>query len=125
MGKKKTDLEAATKPWGITQADLDATTQKEWCFATDRCYPPADIIPPEYWVDPLSPQANLYVRIADALWIGEQLPEAEIQINQGFTGDNMIRFLEAHLRSVEPTHEHKIAGLAYMIAQIITLKELP
>lgn len=102
----------------LTQADLDATTQKEWAFGTTRCLPAEKEIPKEFWG---WPSTNIYVLYADALWISDPIPPAEETINPGFTGNNLLRFLEAHLR--EPLdHEHKIAAIAFMISKIVTLK---
>lgn len=112
----------APKPWSLTQADLDVTTDLEYAFATTRCLPPKEIIPKEFW-DGFG--ANVYVRLADTLFTGDAPPAGDIEFNEGFTGNNLMKFLIAHLRSFEPQHEHKIAGLAYMISCIMTIKESP
>lgn len=122
MPRKKPDpVPEAPKPWSLTQADLDATTALEWAFGTTRCLPPEDQIPKEFW-EPWNGKPNIYISIIDALFCGNDVPEGELVFNDGFTGENLMKCVEAHLRSFAPRHEHKIAGLAYMISKVTTVK---
>lgn len=111
------------KPWSITQADIDATTDVDVAFTTTRCLPPEDIIPIEYWGHYKGVSGNVYHWMADALFIGGPMPAGDVTFNAGFKeeGEPLMKFLMAHMRSFAPRHEHKIAGIAFMIAQIVTV----
>ena len=103
------------KSWSITQADIDSITAPEAAFGTTRLLPPEGEIPKEFW------KTNIYTRITYALFVGDPSPPGEITFNPGFREDGpaMMKCLMAHLNSFEPSHEHKIAGIAYMISKIM------
>lgn len=56
-----------------------------------------------------------------AVFSGRELPECEIEMNDGFSPEALNRGARAHLQSWGPKHEHKIAGVGYMIAQAAVL----
>ncbi len=117
MAKKKAApvvVPEAKKEWTITQADIDSITQLDFAFSTDRFLPPEDKIPQEFW------SGNAYVRLTEAMMYGEPMPPGEVTFNEGFRPDGpaLQRCIMAHLRSFNPKHEHKIAGVAYMISKI-------
>ena len=43
--------------------------------------------------------------------------------NPGFTGKNMGPFLKAHVIDMWPEYQHRMAGVAYMMSLICTIKE--
>lgn len=111
----------------LTQEDINSITHPEWAFGTTRLLPKESQIPDEFWV-PWDKNPNIYVQIADAMFCGNPAPAGEITFNPGFDGSpegvqKYLRFLQAHLRSFQPEYEHKIAGLAYMISVVTTIKE--
>jgi hypothetical protein len=121
--KETKETTSSPKPWGITQADIDATTPLEEGFATTRCLPPEDIIPEPFWGWYKGSTGNLYFFMADALFCGSTMPVAYVTWNDGFRedGEALMKWIMAHMRSFTPSHEHKIAGIAYMISQAVTL----
>lgn len=58
---------------------------------------------------------------ADALFYGRPLPDGDIEMHAGVTAEMLRNCTIAHLRSFEPKHEHKIAGVAYMVSQLAKL----
>jgi hypothetical protein len=126
MGKSRTakpQSEEACKPWTITQADIDATTDLEAAFATTRCLPQAEEIPDEFWGCHRNLPGNIYYHMVDAMFCGAELPEGNVAFNEGFREDGpaTFKFLMAHLRSFEPQYEHKIAAVAFMVSKIMTV----
>lgn len=121
MPRKK--QEPSLAPWAVTQADIDATTKLEEAFATTRCLPPEDIIPDEFFGWAKGATGNIYFHMSDALFTGSPMPVGEVTFNEGFRedGEALFRFLMAHMRSFEPSHGHKIAGVAFIISKIITI----
>lgn len=104
------------KPWSLTQADINSTTQLEFVWGTTRLLPPVEIIPKPFW------DGNTYSRIADSMFVGAPPPAGEVIFNPGFSPQDapaMMRCLMAHMKSFEPDHHHKIAGVAFMMAQIV------
>lgn len=129
MPKKKTEpVIPEIKPYGITQADLDSITDVEVAFATTKCLPKEEDIP-EAFRGPYKGdyKSNVYVQLVDALFCGDPVPNAEMIFLDGFEGTKqnpklLQRFTMAHLRSFEPSHEHKISGIAYMVSLIIRIE---
>lgn len=66
-------------------------------------------------------RGNDYTRLLDHLFSGQAIPEGEIVFHEGFDDAEapalLNRVVMAHLRSFEPKHDHKIAGLGYLISQ--------
>ena len=67
---------------------------------------------------------NLYSRMVDAWYCGSPVPEAQVSFNPGFRADGKAvkAFIMYHLNDIQPEHEHKIAGCAYLLSKILTLK---
>lgn len=107
------------KPWDITQADVDSITPKEFIYGTDRLLPPVDQIPHEFF------KGNVYTRLVEAMYVGDVPPMGEVTFNHGFKETrNLGRLSTAHLRSVQPDYDHKIAGIAYMISKIVRITSI-
>lgn len=66
-------------------------------------------------------RGNRYTELASALFCGSELPNWEIEMKEGFDPQVLNRAVRAHLQSFGPRHEHKIAGVGYMIAQAAIL----
>lgn len=110
--KKKTEPK---KPWDITQSQVESITHKEFIYGTTRLLPPEDEIPKEFWT------SNIYTRVVEAMYVGEKPEHAQVDFLPGFINDgiSLARVTMAHIRSVEPSYEHKIAGVAYLISKVV------
>jgi len=118
MSKKKPAKPEAKKAWDLTLADVLSVNDAERAFGTTKLLPPEDEIPAVFYQ-----AGNIYHRIAEAMWAGEPLPNGDITINEAFKDAVVFTQIQkcvmAHLTSFQPSHEHKIAGVAYMISKIM------
>lgn len=107
----------------ITQADIDATQRGERLWGTIRCLPKFEDIPQQFFKELYGP--NLYSRMVDAWYTGSPMPEGTVSFNPGFKPDGkaLKTFIMAHFNTLIPEHSHKIAGCAYLLSQVITIKE--
>lgn len=99
----------------LTPADLASVSDPEAAFSTERLLPSWEDIPEEFR------RGNLYTELATAIFYGWDLPACEIEMKEGFEPQALNRAVRAHLQSFGPKHEHKIAGVGYMIAQAAVL----
>lgn len=107
-------------PDPISLRDIESITPGEFAHGTTRFIPELHEIPTGFTVN------NQYRRIVDAMFYGEPIPEMAISFNEGFPqsrefGEQMKRFIMANLRSLECDTDHKLAGTAYLLSQIITI----
>ena len=104
----------------LARNDLDAITDVDVAFSTERYLPTWAEVPEEFR------RGNLYTMVAQALFYSTPLPEAEMAFREGFTDmaapGALNRCVRAHLQSWGPKHEHKIAGVGLMIAQACELR---
>ncbi len=103
--------------YALTPADLASVTDPEAAFSTERLLPSWEDIPEEFR------RGNLYTKLAEAIFYGWELPVCEIEMKEGFEPQELNRAVRAHLQSFGPKHEHKIAGVGFMIAQAAVLHE--
>ena len=109
-------------PYTLTQEQIDSITDLEIAWGTTRLLPAWEDIPGGF----RGYTHDIYVQIVDAMFCGEKMPAGSLTVNEGFDGspeglDKFHRCVKAHLRSFEPKHEHKIAGLALMIQTVMTI----
>ncbi|APO93380.1 hypothetical protein BI313_00925 (plasmid) [Xanthomonas vesicatoria] len=97
-------------PYSLTPEDLASVSDVEMAFATERLLPAYEQVPQEFRV------GNLYTQLASAIFFQQPLPDARLVLKPGFSAEPLRRAVQAHLRSWGPKHEHKIAGVGYMIA---------
>lgn len=99
--------------YALTLEDLTSITDPEHAFGTTRLLPPWEEIPDEF------KRGNQYTRLATAIFFGNDLPDGECTFLDGFEGGGpaLNRAVRAHLRSFAPNHEHKIAGVGYLISK--------
>lgn len=112
-------------PYQLTQADLESVTDKELAGGTTRLLPAPDQIPPEFY-GPFKGYGagNVYFRMAEAVYAGDPPPAGEVSFNPGFmAGPVFRRSITAHIRAIDPDYQDKIAGVAYMLSIILTIKE--
>lgn len=107
----------------ITQADIDATERGETLWGTTRCLPKEHQIPKQFLVNIHT--GTIYNRMIDAWYSGTDVPDGEVSFNPGFKPDGkaLKGFIMAHLNSLIPEYKHKVAGTAYLLSQVITIKE--
>ncbi len=98
---------------------LSSITEEEVTGGTTRFLPKKQQIPDEFW------DGNIYTRTASSLYFNERPVAGEFIFHPGFQDADaradMLRCVRAHLRSLEAEHEHKIAGVGYMISKICTI----
>lgn len=100
----------------LTRESLNSITDAEMAFGTMKLLPPFEMIPDEFH------NGNIYTEILDCMFAGVKLPDGEIVFRKGFDDADapkaLHRCVHAHLISFEPKHEHKIAGLGYIISLV-------
>ena len=103
----------------LSRQSLDTITDLEMAFGTTKLLPPYGVVPEPF------KHGNGYTRLIDCLFSGQPLPGGEILFRQGFEDPAapaaLNRVVIAHLRSYEPKHEHKIAGLGYLVSLVCEL----
>lgn len=102
--------------YSINPEDLASITDLELAFGTTRFLPPADEIPEEFW------RGNDYTKLAEAIFFGRPLPDFEVLMKEGVEPSLLNKVVRSHLQSFEPKHEHKIAGVGYLIQNLSTLE---
>lgn len=104
----------------LLRDSLNTITDVEIAFGTTKLLPPYDAVPDEFKC------GNDYTKLLDHMFAGQALPEGEIVFRDGFADSEapalLNRLVMAHLRSFEPKHEHKIAGLGYLVSQVCEVR---
>jgi hypothetical protein len=98
----------------LTPEDLTTISRPEMVFGTQRLLPAWQDLPDEF------KKGNEYTRLVEALFYGRPISGC-IQMKSGFDPEPLNRAVQAHLRCFGPKHEHKIAGVGYLIAQAAEL----
>lgn len=105
----------------VTMEDLSSITDVELAFATERLLPPWEAIPQEF------KDGNRYTALAEAIFYGRPLQDMEMHFLPGFDDEAapaaLNKCVRAHLQSYSPKHQHKIAGVGYLMAQVFRLEE--
>ncbi|MCF6783940.1 hypothetical protein [Stutzerimonas stutzeri] len=99
----------------LSPEQIGSITDPEAAFSTHRLLPSWEDIPDEF------KEGNAYTQLAEAIFYGREMPECEIELNEGVEAEKLNRCIRAHIASWWPKHEHKIAGVGYMIACASTL----
>lgn len=106
----------------LTREMLASITDVEMAFGTEKLLPPWAEIGQSF------KDGNLYTRLAEALHFGSPLPDAEIVFKEGFkeegVAQDLNRCVRAHLTSFGPKHQHKVAGVGWLISQVCELREV-
>ncbi|ELP6119501.1 TPA: hypothetical protein I7730_00100 [Vibrio vulnificus] len=103
----------------LTPELVSSITDVERAFSTTRLLPPMDEIPEEFFSD-----ENIYTKIARAIVLQQAIPNAVISFDKGYEQAAMVKCVEAHAESYSPSHEHKVAGIAYMISLMCAIDEV-
>lgn len=98
---------------------LNDITDVELAFGTAKFLPDMEVVPDEF------KKGNAYTKLVSCIFYGNPLPAGSIVFNDGFEGPEIPPLLNklvmAHLRSYEPKHEDKIAGIAFLLSQACAL----
>jgi hypothetical protein len=82
----------------------------------DRLLPPRDVIPQEF-----THRNNPYHKAA-ATWFFGGIDSAALQAKPGINRQQGLGHLASVLNSFEPEHDHKVAGVAYLMSLWFDLK---
>lgn len=96
----------------LTPEDVNQITESEMAFGSTKLLPDFKDIPVEF--DAFNGTSKYTKLVSD--WFFNGLEEFEPVMNDGFDKDKCIVCLGAHLSSYSPKHEHKTAGVAYMMS---------
>ncbi len=103
----------------LSREDIKNIFDVDIAFGTTKCMPEIEEIPKEYF------QGNLYTTLVDAIFFGRPIPSYSFEVTPHFDDatilEDMPRFVRAHLVSRSCGHEHKIAGVAFLISQVMQI----
>lgn len=103
--------------YSLTPEDVASITKAEGAFGTTRLLPDWEKIPEEFKGHP----GNIYAQIAEHIFMGSDMPPLEIEMKPGFDPELVNSCVRAHLTSWSPKHQHKIAGVGFMIYHTMTI----
>lgn len=104
--------------YSITPSDLKKITDADLSFGTTMLLPKAEDMPVDFED---RGEEEIYFKVVNSLFYGFQLPDADIEFNEGFAPDKVLRAVRAHLASCETKHEDKILAVAYMLKCMCTI----
>lgn len=106
--------------FNLNRESLNSITDVEIAFGTTKLLPSYDEVPDEF------KHGNDYTKLLDRLFADQPPPDGEIVFREGFDDAYapalLNRVVRAHLRSFEPKHEHKIAGLGYLLSKVCEVR---
>jgi len=103
--------ETTITPEQLDQIDIDTA---EIVFGTTKFLPKYDDVPDEY-KHGRTKWNNLF---NDMFFSG--IESLEMEPKEGVDADKAWSVIQAHMRSWEPKHEHKEAGVAYMMSMLFS-----
>ncbi|OGU23752.1 MAG: hypothetical protein A2580_17860 [Hydrogenophilales bacterium RIFOXYD1_FULL_62_11] len=106
-------------PYALTIEQAQSITDIEMAFSTMRLLPPLDEIPAEFI------RGNVYTSLVEKICFNQPLPSLDMALVDGLKPEDLNRVIRAHLQSFGPKHEHKIAGVGYMLSLLCTLSAEP
>lgn len=102
--------------YNVTSKDASSISTLEAAFGTTRFLPALSEIPPEYFHGD-----NLYVQVVTAIFYDHPLPDLHMLLAPDLEASPLNLIIRAHLRSCEPAHEHKIAGVAFLLSRLVEI----
>lgn len=105
----------SNEPQTLTPESAASINDAELAFSTQRLLPAWESIPDEF------KRGNIYTTLAEAIMFNSPFPQARMELKEGYTADVINRVVRAHLQSFAPKHEHKIAGVGYLISLMATV----
>jgi hypothetical protein len=97
----------------LNSDDIKSITAAEVAFSTTRFLPELEAIPEDF-----TDGQNPYHSLANNLFMGAGAGSGKLNFKLDVEPKEVADFTYAHLRSFSPSHEHKIAGVAYMMSFI-------
>ena len=94
----------------ISQKDLETINDIEVQFGTTKLLPPMDQIPEEF-VKETTKWNKLFND-----WFFGGVDDIQFAIKDGIDPELALKCIQAHMVSWEPKHEHKTAGVSYMMS---------
>ncbi|MCY1285834.1 hypothetical protein D9M68_343120 [compost metagenome] len=108
--------------YSLSRADVGSITEAELEHSTVKFLPKWEDIPADFRT------GNLYTQLAQARLLDYPMPGISITFLPGFDDERACmaidRCITAHLKAFAPRHEHRIAGVGYMISQVCTITEV-
>ncbi|NBK98199.1 MAG: hypothetical protein EOM50_09285 [Erysipelotrichia bacterium] len=104
--------------YSITPSDLEKISDVDVSFGTTMLLPKEKDIPEDFKD---YGKNEIYFKIVNSLFYGFTPPDADIEFKDGFDPNKVLRVVRAHLASWEPKHQHKTAGVAYMLKSMCTI----
>lgn len=105
--------------YSLSRADVDSITDSELARSTTRLLPQWQDIPDDFR------DGNVYTRMAEARLLDYPMPAITLTFLPGFDDGAACaaidRCVAAHLKAFDPAHEHRIAGVGYMISKVCTI----
>lgn len=102
-------------PYQLTRDAINTISDAEIAFGTTKLLPPFDEVPESF------KRGNEFTRMLDCMFAGVPLPDANVEFLEGFDDPDapalLARVVQAHLKSFQPRHEHKIAGIGYLLSK--------
>lgn len=105
--------------FSITEQDIKSITDIDEVFSTTKFLPPIEQIPIEFI------KGNNYTQFVKNLFHGTELSGGTITFKFDIEPEQAKRFIISHLSSFEPKHNHKIAGVGYLLFLMSDLEILP
>lgn len=105
-------MSKGTSQYQLGPDQLDQITDAELAFATEKFLPPMEAIPKEF-VDGNTKWNQLFTA-----WFFNGLQSLKVVPKAGIDSGKAIRCISAHMKSWGPKHEHKTAGVAYMMSML-------
>lgn len=102
--------------FNVTPHDVKLTSAVELAFSTTRLLPDYNDIPDDF------KRGNIYTETVEAIFFDSEPPNTTISLKLDVTIEELKKCILAHLRSFEPKHEHKMAGVGFLFSKIATLQ---
>lgn len=96
--------------YSLSAEQVSSVTDVELAFGTARLLPAWDEIPKDF------KKGNCYTAIAEAILYGRPLPEGDLELADDISPADLNKCIRAHLASFDPSHEHKLAGVGYLMS---------
>lgn len=99
--------------YALTPEQVQSVTDVEEVFGTIKFLPEMEQIPDEF-----KRQGRIECKVVASMFYGTEMPDATVEFKDGFEPKSVLKCFMAHLKSFEPKHERKMAGVAYMMSLV-------
>ena len=96
----------------ITQEQLNTITDVDVAFSTTKLLPEMKNIPEEF-----KHNGTKWNKLFST-WFFSGLKELKVTPKKGIDSNSAIKCIKAHMGSFAPSHQHKEAGVAFMMSQL-------